>query len=362
MRPEDLDYALPAHLIAQYPPSERDGARLLLVNRSDGRFADSLFSDFPKLLHGDELLVFNNARVIPARLLGQQRIVKAGREPTQDVAGATVEVFLSREIAPNTWEALVKPGKKLQVGTGILFGAGELEGKILSRGEFGVRTIAFTSRDGHTVIDHIESLGHVPLPPYIDRQDAPDDRVRYQTVFNKRPVAVAAPTAGLHFTEQTLAAIHARGIETCELTLNVGLGTFLPIRSETLETHVMHAESYEIPESTAKQICEARASGRPILAVGTTVVRALEAAALEAAQSRSAHVIGAGTGEATLFMIPGFSFRVVNALLTNFHLPRSTLLALVSAFAGRDEVLKAYEHAVSSGYRFYSYGDCMLIR
>jgi S-adenosylmethionine:tRNA ribosyltransferase-isomerase len=362
MRPEDFDYSLPAGLIAQYPPPRRDGARLLLLNRSDGRFADALFCDFPARLRGDELLVFNNARVIPARLFGQQRTLNVEKEQTRDVAGATVEVFLSREIAPNTWEALVKPGKKLQVGTRIWFGTGELEGKILSRGEFGVRTIAFTSQDGDTVMHHIEALGHVPLPPYIGRADAPDDRLRYQTVFSKRPVAVAAPTAGLHFTEQTLAAIHARGIETCELTLNVGLGTFQPIRSETLETHVMHAESYEIPESTAKQICEANASGRPILAVGTTVVRALEAASLQAAQSRSANVINAGTGEATLFMIPGFSFRVVNALLTNFHLPRSTLLALVSAFAGREQVLEAYQHAVSSGYRFYSYGDCMLIR
>ena len=362
MRPEDLDYALPADLIAQYPPPQRDGARLLLLNRSDGRFVDALFCEFPKLLCGNELLVFNNARVIPARLFGRRKTLNEGREQTQDAAGAAVEVFLSREIAPNIWEALVKPGKKLQVGTCILFGAGELEGKILSRGEFGIRTIAFTSQDGNTVLHHIELLGHIPLPPYIGRADAPDDRVRYQTVFNKRPVAVAAPTAGLHFTEQTLAAIHARGIETCELTLSVGLGTFQPIRSETLETHVMHAESYEIPESTARRICEANAAGRPILAIGTTVVRALEAAALQSARSNSEHVIDAGMGEATLFMTPGFSFRVVNALLTNFHLPRSTLLALVSAFAGREQVLKAYEHAVSSGYRFYSYGDCMLIR
>jgi S-adenosylmethionine:tRNA ribosyltransferase-isomerase len=363
MRLDDLDYTLPASQIAQHPPQQRDGARLLLLRRSDGQFADALFADLPKLLCGNELLVFNNARVLPARLFGHRQLASAAAgTQTSDDAGAQVEVFLSREIAPDTWEALVKPGKKLHVGTRILFGAGQLEGNILSRGNFGLRTVAFTSRDAHTVAQHFDSLGHMPLPPYIDRADAPADRERYQTVFNKRPVAVASPTAGLHFTPQTLEAIRARGIATCELTLNVGLGTFLPIRGETLEAHVMHAESYDIPAATAKQISEAHTVGRPILAVGTTVVRALEAAALRAAQCGSTRLLEPGPGEATLFMIPGFSFRVVNALLTNFHLPRSTLLALVSAFAGHERVRNAYLHAVSSGYRFYSYGDCMLIR
>jgi S-adenosylmethionine:tRNA ribosyltransferase-isomerase len=362
MRLDDFDYPLPRAHIAQYPPEERDGARLLLLNRSGGQFADALFSGFPSLLRGNELLVFNNARVIPARLFGRQLPAAASSTPAHLAAAAPVEVFLSREIAPNTWEVLVRPGKKVQVGTRIVFGRCQLEGKIISRGDFGLRTVAFISHDALSVTEHIESLGHIPLPPYIDRPDAPADRERYQTVFNKRPVAVAAPTAGLHFTERTLAEIRARGIETCELTLHVGLGTFQPIRSETLEAHVMHEESYDIPGDAARRICLARAAGRPVLAVGTTVVRALEAAALRAAESGSRELLEAGSGAAALFISPGFSFRVVDALLTNFHLPRSTLLALVSAFAGREQVLTAYRHAVASGYRFYSYGDCMLIR
>jgi S-adenosylmethionine:tRNA ribosyltransferase-isomerase len=207
----------------------------------------------------------------------------------------------------------------------------------------------------------------MPLPPYISRTDEHSDRERYQTIFAKRAGAVAAPTAGLHFTPEILQAIRSRGVETCELTLHVGLGTFQPIRTETLQEHTMHPESYEIPEDTAARICAAHAAGRPILAVGTTVVRALEAAALRASElsrgrAHSTRLVSAGSGEATLFMFPGFTFRVVNALLTNFHLPRSTLLALVSAFAGREQILAAYRHAVQRGYRFYSYGDCMLLR
>jgi len=207
----------------------------------------------------------------------------------------------------------------------------------------------------------IERLGHVPLPPYIDREDEPTDRERYQTVFASRPGAVAAPTAGLHFTPEILSSIRARGVEICELTLDVGLGTFQPIHSETLEGHMMHAESYEIPDQAAQQIQAAHDALRPILAIGTTVVRALEDAALRAEKLNSDCLLVSGRAEARLFITPGFSFRVVNALLTNFHLPRSTLLALVCAFAGRERTLAAYRHAVDGGYRFYSYGDCMLI-
>jgi S-adenosylmethionine:tRNA ribosyltransferase-isomerase len=208
----------------------------------------------------------------------------------------------------------------------------------------------------------LERLGHVPLPPYIERADENADRERYQTVFAKRPGAIAAPTAGLHFSAETLEQLRQRGLEICELTLNVGLGTFQPIHSETLEGHVMHAETYEIPLETAERINDARAAGRPILAIGTTVVRALEDAAQRAAEAGSGNVLCAGKAEARLFIVPGFRFRAVNSLLTNFHLPRSTLLALVCAFAGRERVLAAYRHAVEAGYRFYSYGDCMLIR
>jgi S-adenosylmethionine:tRNA ribosyltransferase-isomerase len=374
MRLEDLDYDLPAAQIAQYPAERRDGSRLLLVDRQPSdreqvQLTDTLFSKLPSLLRGDELIVFNNARVIPARLFGRRAKAVLGAVAThrQPDPSGEVEVFLSREIAPDTWEALVKPGKKLQPGAKILFGQGQLAGEIIGRGDFGLRLIRFQSLDEHTVTQHVEALGHMPLPPYIARADELSDRERYQTVFAKRPGAVAAPTAGLHFTQEILQAIHARGVETCEMTLHVGLGTFQPIRSETLEEHTMHAESYEIPEDTAVRICAARTAGRPILAVGTTVVRALEAAALQALESTPSGVnnprlVAPGGGEATLFMYPGFTFRVVDALLTNFHLPRSTLLALVSAFAGTEQILAAYRHAVQSGYRFYSYGDCMLLR
>jgi S-adenosylmethionine:tRNA ribosyltransferase-isomerase len=367
MRIEDFDYELPSGQIAQHPPALRDGARMLVMGRNDGQLTDQLFSEFPGLLRGNELLVFNNARVIPARLFGR-RADSVGTAPrTSPVPTTLVEVFLSREVSPDVWEALVKPGKKLPVDAKIIFGEGELAGRILTRGEFGLRTIQFRSHDATTVREHFERLGHMPLPPYIVREDEEADRSRYQTVFATRPGAVAAPTAGLHFTTKILDEIRSRGAEILELTLDVGLGTFQPVRSETLEAHTMHAESYEIPEETAECIRAARAAGRPILAVGTTVVRALESAALcaqrSAAKSSSEHrLLSAGRGEATLFMYPGYSFRVVDQLLTNFHLPRSTLLALVSAFAGRTNVLNAYRHAVKSGYRFYSYGDCMLLR
>jgi S-adenosylmethionine:tRNA ribosyltransferase-isomerase len=368
MRIEDFDYELPSGQIAQRPPTRRDGARMLVMSRKDGQLTDRLFSELPELLRGDELLVFNNARVIPARLFGRRADpggTALGMSRHPEPAGL-VQVFLSRELRPDVWETLVKPGKKLPVGVQVAFGDGELTGRIIARGDSGLRTMQFASRSAKTVREHFETLGHMPLPPYIAREDDQADRSRYQTVFATRPGAVAAPTAGLHFTTKILDAVRSRGAEICELTLDVGLGTFQPVRAETLEAHTMHAESYEIPEDTARRIHAARAAGRPVLAIGTTVVRALESAALLADPSATPgarrSLVGAGRGEATLFMYPGYSFRVVDALLTNFHLPRSTLLALVSAFAGRSNVLQAYRHAVDSGYRFYSYGDCMLLR
>jgi S-adenosylmethionine:tRNA ribosyltransferase-isomerase len=250
----------------------------------------------------------------------------------------------------------------MKTGERVVFGEGELEAEIIARGEFGLRTVRFSSQAPGGVTAQIERLGHVPLPPYIDREDESADRERYQTVFASRPGAVAAPTAGLHFSPEVLAAIRVRGVEICELTLDVGLGTFQPIHSETLEEHVMHAESYEISPQTAQQIQAAHSALRPIFAVGTTVVRALEDSALRAAEANADALLLPGKAEARLFITPGFSFRAVNALLTNFHLPKSTLLALVCAFAGRERTLAAYRHAVETGYRFYSYGDCMLIR
>jgi S-adenosylmethionine:tRNA ribosyltransferase-isomerase len=365
MRLDELDYHLPPDQIAQKPLDRRDASRLLELPRSEGGLNDHLFADLPEMLRGDELLVLNNTRVIPARLFGRRAGVHAqapSRATLREHLTGKVEVFLTRQVDPQTWEALVRPGRKMQTGERVLFGEGELEAEVVSRGELGLRTLRFVSRDTRDVAEHLERLGHVPLPPYIHRNDEDNDRERYQTVFAKRPGAIAAPTAGLHFTQGILEKIRARGMEISELTLNVGLGTFQPVHTETLESHVMHSESYEIPEQTAQSIQRAQAARRPILAVGTTVVRALEAAALRAAELGTAELFVAGKADANLFIYPGFQFRVVDALLTNFHLPRSTLLALVCAFAGREKVLAAYNHAVETGYRFYSYGDCMLIR
>jgi S-adenosylmethionine:tRNA ribosyltransferase-isomerase len=365
MRLDELDYLLPQKQIAQRPLERREASRLLLLDRSTGTFQDRLFRDFPGLLRGDELLVLNNARVIPARLFGRRAGVHSqppSRATRAEHLTGKVEVFLVRQLDPVTWETLVRPGQKMHIGERVFFGEGELEGEVTARGELGLRTMRFVSHDQQTIGAHFERLGHVPLPPYIDRPDETADRERYQTVFAKRPGAIAAPTAGLHFSPEILERIRSRGVEICELTLDVGLGTFQPIHAETLEGHVMHAESYEIPAETAERLHAARAAGRPILAIGTTVVRALEDAALRAAASGSENLVLPGRAEARLFITPGFRFRVVEGLLTNFHLPRSTLLALVCAFAGREHVLAAYEHAVRAGYRFYSYGDCMLIR
>jgi S-adenosylmethionine:tRNA ribosyltransferase-isomerase len=337
---------------------------MLVLDRFAGTDEDRFFGDLPGLLRGDELIVVNNARVVPARLLGRR--VKAtaldGLKASSPV-DSEIEVLLSRQLDDITWAALVRPGKKLHVGQRVQFGGGgELEAEIIAYGNHGLRTLRFSSARGVTANDEINRLGHVPLPPYIDRVDEASDHERYQTIFASQPGAIAAPTAGLHFTPEIVEKIRGRGIEICELTLHVGLGTFQPIRTETLEAHAMHSEAYEIPTKTAERICSAKRAGRPVLAVGTTTVRALEAAALRASETDSGQLLGAGKEEAQLFITPGFRFQVVDALLTNFHLPRSTLLALVCALAGRERILTAYHHAVEAGYRFYSYGDCMLIR
>ena len=361
---ENFEYHLPPEQIAQRPLERRDGSRLLLVNRATGAFEDRWFRELPDLLAGNELLVLNNARVIPARLFGQRvgvRSEKPSRSTRAEHLTGKVEVLLTRQVEDDGWEALVRPGRKMRLRERILFGRGELEAEITARGDFGLRTLRFVSHDSRAVGEHLERLGHVPLPPYIERADEIADRERYQTVFAKRPGAIAAPTAGLHFSEEILTRIRERGAAICELTLDVGLGTFQPVHGETLESHVMHSEAYEIPRETAEHIQAAHAVGRTVLAVGTTVVRALEDAALRAAEAGPSTTVLSGKAEAQLFITPGFRFRVVNALLTNFHLPRSTLLALVCAFAGRENVLAAYRHAVEAGYRFYSYGDCMLI-
>jgi S-adenosylmethionine:tRNA ribosyltransferase-isomerase len=373
MKVSEFNYELPDELIAQRPAERRDASRLLSLSRVSSAFEDRFFSELPQLMRGDELLVLNNTRVRPARLFGKRSGVHAQRTsistksaeefPSGDEhLSGVVEIFLVRRVEGDTWQALVRPGKKLPVGERVIFGTGELEAEIVERGELGIRTICFHASNESSVDENIERLGHVPLPPYINRVDDTADRERYQTVFAKKPGAVAAPTAGLHFTPEILEKIRERGCEICELTLDVGLGTFQAIHSETLEEHAIHAENYEIIQEAAEKIIRAKEKKRPLLAVGTTVVRALEGAAQRAEESGAKQIILPGKAETGIFIKPGYEFRVVDMLLTNFHLPKSTLLALVSAFAGREEVLAAYAHAVEERYRFYSYGDCMLIR
>jgi S-adenosylmethionine:tRNA ribosyltransferase-isomerase len=373
MRLSELDYELPPERIAQRPLEERDASRMLLLDRRAGSWEDRAFREFPALLRGDELLVVNNTRVIPARLLGRRAGVRSGPaartgKARSEFLQSLIEVMLLRRLGADAWEALVRPGRKIGIGEKILFGeAGELEAEVEWRGEFGLRRLRL--RSAGDLMQTIERLGHVPLPPYIHRSDDPADRERYQTIFAARAGAVAAPTAGLHFTPSILEQLRARKIEIAEITLEVGLGTFEPIRTEQLEEHRIHREAYEIPEAAAQSIASARHEKRPILAIGTTVVRALEDAAEKAAAriaSTTSHadtaLVHPGRAEAEIFIYPGKPFRVADELLTNFHLPRSSLLAMVAAFAGRENVLRAYAHAVEAGYRFYSYGDCTLIR
>jgi len=367
----DFQFDLPPELIAQTPLPQRDASRMLILARDTQQSEDSTFISLPDLLRGDELIVVNNARVIPARLFGRREGVRSetpgrGRPAVRDFLSSPIEVLLTRQVAPDEWEALVRPGRKIRVGERIDFGEGELIAEVLSRGEYGLRQIRLTAKGD--VAQTIERLGHVPLPPYISRQDDSADRERYQTIFADRPGAVAAPTAGLHFSSAILERLQRRGIEMVTITLDVGLGTFQPIHEEEIEKHQIHSERYEISGAAATAICKARREGRPILAIGTTVVRALEDAA-QKSESRHGEkwdaakfLVEPGSAEAGIFMKPGHRFRVVNQLLTNFHLPQSTLLILVSAFAGRELILQAYRHAVESRYRFYSYGDCMWIR
>ncbi|HTU34843.1 MAG TPA: tRNA preQ1(34) S-adenosylmethionine ribosyltransferase-isomerase QueA [Candidatus Acidoferrum sp.] len=367
MNVSDFDYELPSSCIAQRPLPERDGSRMLLVDRRTGAWNDRLFGEFPNLLRGDEVVVLNNAKVIPARLFGRRGGIHARAPGRHNPAPGEflkrqIEVLLVRRIDVDCWEALVRPGRKIPTGECIVFGQGELVARVEGRAAFGLRTVRF--EPPNAIEKTLESLGHIPLPPYIKRHDEPADRERYQTVYAHAGTAVAAPTAGLHFTPQILKRIRARGAEIIEITLDVGLGTFEPVRTENLEEHKIHAESYEIGESAAAALNHARRERRPILAVGTTVVRALEDVARKspAKSGGEQFQMEPGLRTADIFLYPGKPFRVVNQLLTNFHLPRSTLLAMVAAFAGRENILAAYRHAVEAGYRFYSYGDCMLIR
>lgn len=363
----DFDYELPSTLIAQCPLERRDASRMLVMTRATGLLEDRMFADFEKLLRGHELIIVNNARVLPARLWGRRKGLRAQRvgknNPIRDENLTTpIEVLLLRSVGSDEWEALLRPARKISIGETIFFGEGELQAKVLEHRDFGQRKLKF-SGEGN-LVESIERLGHIPLPPYIKRDDNPSDRERYQTVFARQGSAVAAPTAGLHFTQEIVSRLIARSVEIREITLNVGLGTFQPVRTNRLESHHIHEEHYRISEETAAAVAGARREGRPILAVGTTVVRALEDAAEKFASSgkKAEGSIEPGEFEAEIFLFPGKPFRIVDQLLTNFHLPRSTLLALVASFAGRENVLRAYGHAVNENYRFYSYGDCMWIR
>ena len=356
-----FDYQLPEELIAREPLADRAGSRLLHFRREDGGLQDRYFRDFPALLRPGDLLVFNNTRVFPARLYGRRSGLHSQplsrRNPaSREFLAGRVEVLLTRQCGPDLreWEALVRPGRKIGVGECLHFGDGELEAEVTARGEYGERRLRFAPVPDF--FDRVERLGHVPLPPYLSREDRPEDRERYQTVYARERGSVAAPTAGLHFTPETLERLRAGGIRTAEITLHVGLGTFQPVHAKNVEEHRIHREWYCIPPAAAEQIHGALHSGRRVVAVGTTTVRTLEHAAM-----RGEGRVLAGASEADLFIYPGFRFRVVGAMLTNFHLPKSTLLMLVSAFAGREPVLAAYEHAIRERYRFYSYGDCMFV-
>jgi S-adenosylmethionine:tRNA ribosyltransferase-isomerase len=354
----DFDYHLRVELIAQEPLPDRAASRMLHLVRSSGEWQDRNFRDFPDLLRPDDLLVVNNTRVFAARLYGRRSGERAQplspRNPAaKEFLHGRVEVLLTKDLGHCEWEALVHPGRKIGIGERLFFGDNGLEAEVVGRSAFGERRLRF--RPVPDFFDRVERLGHVPLPPYISRADRPEDRERYQTVYARERGSVAAPTAGLHFTPEILGRIRERGIEIAEITLHVGLGTFQPVRAERVEDHKMHSERFSISEDGGEGINRALEAGRRVVAVGTTTVRTLEFAARDSGRVKP------GSGEADLFIYPGFRFRVVGALLTNFHLPKSTLLMLVSAFAGRELVLKAYEHAVRERYRFYSYGDCMFI-
>jgi S-adenosylmethionine:tRNA ribosyltransferase-isomerase len=354
LRVADFDFDLPEELIAQQPPVERGASRMLVLDRASGALLDSNFAEFAEMLRAGDLLVLNDSRVIPARLYARRTLRREKEKPT-----GRIEVMLTAPAADGEWHALVRPGRKVAIGEILVFpnaaGAIELRAEVMERGQFGDRLLRF--EPVNDFFGALERIGHIPLPPYIHRDDAPADRERYQTVYSRESGSVAAPTAGLHFTPQMLERLAARGVEIARVTLHVGLGTFAPLRVERVDEVKLHRERYTLSSETADALNRAVAEGRRIVAVGTTVVRTLEHCARAAAGAR----LAAHSGSTEIFIAPGFEFRLVCALLTNFHLPQSSLLMLVSAFAGREHVLAAYRHAVEQRYRFFSYGDCMFV-
>ena len=343
MHLSEFDYELPSELIAQQPLAERDASRMLVVDRATRTWTDSSFKNFVDYLRADDVVVVNNSRVIPARLKGR-------REET----GGQVEIFLVREVESKVWDALVRPGGRLRKHSRVVFADGELAAEIIDDPGFELRRVRFICEGSFDEL--LAGIGITPLPPYIKRpvDTSATDRERYQTVYAKQRGAIAAPTAGLHFTPAVLAQIKERAT-LVEITLHVGYGTFEPVRVDDVDQHTVSAEHYELSQTAVDKINNAKQRAGRIIVVGTTTMRALESNATEKGE------IHAGAGEATLTIKPGYKFRVADALLTNFHLPQSSLLILVSAFAGRDFILNTYRHAVDERYRFYSYGDCMLI-
>lgn len=354
LRVSDFDFELPEELIAQQPPTVRGSSRMLLVDRATGALRDSMFSEFPLQLREGDLLVQNDSRVIPARLYALRTTVRDREKPT-----GRIEVLLTTPVADGSWRALVRPGRKVAVGERLVFpdvgGRIVLEAEVIERGEFGERVLRFAPVDDFFAA--LEHIGHIPLPPYIHRDDTTADRERYQTVYSRERGSVAAPTAGLHFTSEVLDAIARRGVEIARITLHVGLGTFAPLRAERVADIHLHRERYTLTSETADAVNHAVAEGRRIIAVGTTSVRTLE----HCARVADGKPLAPHSGSTEIFISPGYKFRLVQGILTNFHLPQSSLIMLVSAFAGRERVLEANRHAVRERYRFFSYGDCMFL-
>ena len=343
MKIADFDYELPAGLIAQTPLEERDASRMLVLDRRNETWVDSGFREFTRYLRTNDVVVVNNSRVIPARLIGRR-----------EESGGQVEIFLVRELEAGLWETMVRPGGRLKKGARAVFGDVRLIAELLDEPGPELRHVRFHCEGSFH--DTLAEIGSTPLPPYIKRPSgvSSEDRERYQTIYSKERGAIAAPTAGLHFTPEVLEEV-AQIASLAEVTLHVGYGTFEPVRVDDVAQHSVSSEHYEISETAAQKINETRANGGRVIVVGTTTMRALESAANDHGE------VVAGRGVASLTIKPGYRFRVADALLTNFHLPRSSLLILVSAFAGHKFILRAYQHAVAERYRFYSYGDCMLI-
>jgi S-adenosylmethionine:tRNA ribosyltransferase-isomerase len=339
----DFDYHLPEEQIAQHPADKRDASRLLVVDRKTGELEHRHFYDILEYLNPGDCLVMNNSKVIPARLFG-----------VKEITGAKVEFLLTKRIEDDLWEAMVRPGKKLHVGDRVSFGEdGDLSAEIIEHREGGTRTVRFEHEgDFHELLLRI---GKIPLPPYIERESGDEDRERYQTVYCKEEGSVAAPTAGLHFTEELIEKALQKGVKIAYVTLHVGIGTFRPVKCENIEDHKMHFEEYLIDEASAAIINEAKKAGGRIISVGTTSTRTVESAASEDG------TVVPGCGSTDIFIYPGYHFKVIDSLITNFHLPKSTLLMLISTLYNREAILEAYREAVAQKYRFFSYGDAMLI-